>query len=189
MLDIQQAFQMNPTSYRYRKLTGSGTVKLVLVKGEAKVSDNAESENDRRKRLRLKARKMMFNEKGVPYAPWMVRQIDEEVFYDLYIIKKKVLSSHHLQQDMIDLLIKKETGESRFKKSSRSNDGTEMEASGGLKWRKAANQVELSWITSLESGNQGFIVEKRPIVSSDFAVVDSYTKNSQLISRGASGGR
>ena len=38
-----------------------------------------ETEREQEERLRRKARKMMFNENGVPYAPWIARQIDEDV--------------------------------------------------------------------------------------------------------------
>lgn len=38
-----------------------------------------ETEEEKMERLRRKARRMMFNEKGVPYAPWMARQVDEDV--------------------------------------------------------------------------------------------------------------
>ena len=90
---------------------------------------------------------------------------------------------------MIDLLIKKETGESKFKKTARLIDNAEMESAGGLKWRKAGNMAELSWSTAQESGNQGYIVEKRPTSVSDFTVLDSFSTNTQLVSRGANGGR
>jgi hypothetical protein len=38
-----------------------------------------ETSTARRERLRARAKRMMYNEKGIPYAPWMVRQLDEEV--------------------------------------------------------------------------------------------------------------
>lgn len=38
-----------------------------------------ETEEEMMARLRKKARKMMYNEKGVPYAPWMAKQMDEDV--------------------------------------------------------------------------------------------------------------
>lgn len=38
-----------------------------------------ETEDEQRERLRRKARKMMFNENGVAYAPWVAKQINEDV--------------------------------------------------------------------------------------------------------------
>lgn len=37
-----------------------------------------ESEQQMRERLRRKARRMMFNENGVAYAPWIANQVDED---------------------------------------------------------------------------------------------------------------
>jgi hypothetical protein len=38
-----------------------------------------ETDEQMRERLRAKMRKGLYNEKGVPYAPWVTKQIDEEV--------------------------------------------------------------------------------------------------------------
>lgn len=65
-------------SRQFRTTTPHFAGKGSLENSEAQEREN-ESESERRERLRIKARKMMFNEKGVAYAPWMVRQIDEEV--------------------------------------------------------------------------------------------------------------
>jgi hypothetical protein len=42
-----------------------------------------------RARLRKKARKMMFNENGVAYAPWVAKQIDEDAIVEGLIRKEK----------------------------------------------------------------------------------------------------
>jgi len=42
-----------------------------------------------RARLRKKARKMMFNENGVAYAPWVAKQIDEDAIVEDLIRKEK----------------------------------------------------------------------------------------------------
>lgn len=56
----------------------------------AKKEEIPENETDEEMmaRLRRMARKMMFNEKGVAYAPWMAKQIDEDV--SLVILKLQV---------------------------------------------------------------------------------------------------
>ena len=38
-----------------------------------------ETPDEQRARLSRKAKKMMFNENGVAYAPWISKQIDEDV--------------------------------------------------------------------------------------------------------------
>ena len=38
-----------------------------------------ETDEEQRERLKKKARKMMFNENGVAYAPWVAKQINEDV--------------------------------------------------------------------------------------------------------------
>ena len=41
----------------------------------------AETEEEMRERLRAKMRKNLYTEKGVPFAPWVTKQIDEEVMF------------------------------------------------------------------------------------------------------------
>ena len=48
-----------------------------------KPTDREETREEMIERLRKKARKMMYNEKGVPFAPWMSKQIDEDVSRNL----------------------------------------------------------------------------------------------------------
>jgi hypothetical protein len=38
-----------------------------------------ETESEQTERLKRRAKRMMFNENGVAYAPWMNKQIDEDV--------------------------------------------------------------------------------------------------------------
>lgn len=42
-----------------------------------------------RERLRKKARKMMYNENGVAYAPWVSQSIDEDAIVEDLIRKEK----------------------------------------------------------------------------------------------------
>lgn len=42
-----------------------------------------------RVRMKAKARKMMYNENGVAYAPWVTRQINEEAIIEGLILKEK----------------------------------------------------------------------------------------------------
>jgi hypothetical protein len=48
------------------------------LKRFSKVEEN-ETDDQMRERLRQKMRRNLYNEKGVAFAPWVTRQIDEEV--------------------------------------------------------------------------------------------------------------
>lgn len=43
-----------------------------------------ETDDEMRERLRKKMRKGLFNENGVAYAPWVTKQIDEDVRLRLF---------------------------------------------------------------------------------------------------------
>ena len=105
----------------------------------------------------------MFNEKGVAYAPWMSKQIDEDA--------------------IVENLIKQEGGGFKKVKTSILDRG-EIESSEGMRWRMSNNQVDLVWITGKEENNKGFIVEKRPSYGGDFQEVASFNEVSQLLSKG-----
>jgi hypothetical protein len=134
---------------------------LLTMKGD-------ETDSEMRDRLKKKARKMMFNENGVAYAPWISKQIDEDA--------------------IIEDLIRKEQG-SKNKKRTSVLDRGEIESSEGMKWRMNGDLVDLAWITNVEENNQGYIVEKRPSYGGDFQEVASYKEVSTLVSKGAGGGR
>eukprot|EP00599_Poterioochromonas_sp_BG-1_P011354 CAMPEP_0173156482 /NCGR_PEP_ID=MMETSP1105-20130129/14849_1 /TAXON_ID=2985 /ORGANISM="Ochromonas sp., Strain BG-1" /LENGTH=206 /DNA_ID=CAMNT_0014073351 /DNA_START=313 /DNA_END=929 /DNA_ORIENTATION=+ len=140
----------------------------MYLKEEDNIPEN-ETEEEMYIRLKSKARKMMFNSKGVPFAPWLMRQIDEDA-----IVKD---------------LVRKEKGLKREKTNANLLDRGEIEASEGMSWRMKGNQVELGWTTSNESGNKGFIVEKRPSYGGDFREVASFYEVNQLQTQGPAGGR
>lgn len=159
LLQITLAFQ--PTKLAFPRLSS------ILAKNAEPVPEN-ETMEEMRARMQRKARKMMYNENGVPYAPWVVKQIDEDA--------------------IIDDLIKKELS-SKGKKRTSVLDRGEIESSEGMKWRMAGNQVDLAWVTNEEENNQGFIVEKRPSYGGDFVEVASFREVGALASKGASGGK
>lgn len=136
---------------------------------EQQVIPENESDAEQRERLKKKARKMMYNENGVAYAPWVTRQIDEDA--------------------IINDLIKKETLKSGGNKKTSILDRGEIESSEGMKWRMSGSQVDLGWTTGGETDNLGFIVEKRPSYGGDFQEIASYNEVSQLVSKGERGGR
>lgn len=142
----------------------------LYARGEAKVIDPNETEEELMERMRKKARKMMFNENGVAYAPWVSQQVDEDaIIRDL--IKKERLSAEGANKKRVSVL-----------------DRGEIQSAEGMKWRMKDNQVQLSWVTGGESDNQGYIIEKRPSYGGDFVEVASFTEVANLKSRGATGG-
>jgi hypothetical protein len=120
-------------------------------------------------RLRNKARKRMFNENGVPFAPWMVKQIDVDT--------------------MAKLIYEEEKGIKKKKKQVNTFERGEIDSAEGMRYRMAGNQVEVGWTTAGEADNRGFIVEKRPSYGGDFQEVASYNEVTQLLSKGPEGGR
>ena len=129
------------------------------------IPDN-ESEQQQRERLRKKARKMMFNENGVAYAPWIANQVDEDAIIE-------------------DLIRKEKKGPSAREKLKTSTlDSGAVETSEGMKWRQQGDAVEVGWITGVESDNVGYIVEKRPSYGGDFMEVASYKDVPSLQSKG-----
>lgn len=128
-----------------------------------------ETDEQMRERLRRKARKMMFNENGVAYAPWVAKQINEDA--------------------IIDDLIRKEQGSNKKGDKASILERGEIQGSDGMKWRMSNGQVQLAWSTGGESGNKGFLVEKRPSYAGDYQVIASFKDIAQLVSKGASGGK
>jgi hypothetical protein len=135
---------------------------------KAEKAKENETEEEMRARLVRKARKMMFNENGVAYAPWISKQIDEDA--------------------IVEDLIRKEKSGTADRKTSMLDKG-EIESSEGMRWRMSGNQVDLAWVTGGEESNQGFIIEKRPSYGGDFQEVASFKEVAGLLSKGAAGGR
>ena len=119
--------------------------------------------------MRKKARKMMYNENGVAYAPWAARSFDEDALVQKLIQKEKF-------------------GDAPTKRVSILDRG-EVETSEGMRWRMNSGQVELAWVTGGEEENQGFIVVKRPSYGGDFQEIASFREVSALVSKGGAGGR
>jgi len=153
--------------------TLSSTSQLLNKLKDESAPDN-ETEQQMRERMKRKARKMMFNEDGVAYAPWLTRQVDEDAIVEDLIRKER-----------------KEKGLSPLAatKSKTVMERGEIESSEGLRWRMNSDQVELAWVTGGESNNKGYIVEKRPSYGGEFQEVASFKEVSQLASKGVAGGR
>eukprot|EP01031_Cornospumella_fuschlensis_P025538 gene25539-30834_t len=145
-----------------------GKVALKLANDNEPVVEN-ETDEEMMERLRKKARKRMYNEKGVAYAPWMDKTIDVET--------------------MAKLMFEEEKGIKKSKGKKTTLDRGEIDTAEGMRYRTVGNQVELGWVTSGEADNQGFIVEKRPSYGGEFREVASYRDSALLASKGPEGGK
>jgi len=120
-----------------------------------------------------KVLKNMRSETGVEFAPWM--QVDAEA-----IAKAK--------KD-------REARKARLAASARSDSmlidpqAAELGAGGGLKSNVLSEEeVELRWDTQDESGNAGFIVQRRRGGSSNFEDIESFESFAPLRTKGPAGG-
>uniref|UniRef100_A0A7S3K0Z6 Uncharacterized protein n=1 Tax=Aureoumbra lagunensis TaxID=44058 RepID=A0A7S3K0Z6_9STRA len=124
-----------------------------------------------------KKRSKQFNEKGVAYAPWMVRQVDEqaiEVARELRSYRKRKQRLEQQQSEgFVNIL-----------------DAASNELSGmGLKAKvDAGGAVSLFWGTESEDNVLGFVVEKKPVGPGDWIEVGGYRTFSELKSKGRLGG-
>eukprot|EP00607_Mallomonas_marina_P002823 CAMPEP_0182428926 /NCGR_PEP_ID=MMETSP1167-20130531/24601_1 /TAXON_ID=2988 /ORGANISM="Mallomonas Sp, Strain CCMP3275" /LENGTH=188 /DNA_ID=CAMNT_0024612145 /DNA_START=232 /DNA_END=798 /DNA_ORIENTATION=+ len=118
----------------------------------------------------------MYNENGVAFAPWAIKQVNEEALLDAAVREENMQ-----REGGADLLQKKD--------KTTTLDRGEIQTAEGMKWRMNGNLVELGWQTNGESDNIGFTIEKRPGYGGDFQEVASYKEIAQLKSKGVGGGR
>ena len=130
-----------------------------------------ESAQQQRERLRKKARKMMFNENGVAYAPWIANQVNEEAIID-DLIRKEGKGN--------------ESGRQKALSKTSALDSGSIESSEGMKWRQQGNNVELGWVTGVETDNKGYIVEKRPSYGGEFVEIASFNEVNCLTTKTSS---
>lgn len=174
----------------WRSLGRSIRPAFTLSTVPATSSPAEETAAERRERLRIRARRMMFNEKGVPYAPWMVRRMDEEVSaceraIFLYLLHSELFCN---EQELIDLLIQQEDREQRRGKRKPVPRDGQIESNGDLNWKVVNGNVQLTWSTSAEDDTVGYVVEKRAAGVGQYQLVASYDDVSQLKSKGVQGG-
>jgi len=124
-----------------------------------------------------KKRSNLYNEDGVAYAPWMVRQVDEDAIAaarEMRKYKKRVdRQAVEEKQGAVNIL-----------------DAASSELSGiGLKAKALSDEeVELNWGTNDEEANKGFVVEKKRVGFSEWVEVASHTTWAPLKSKGTLGG-
>lgn len=144
--------------------------KTEMEEEEAKIMRDAE-------KIAKKKRSNMFNENGVAYAPWMVRQVDEEAITVARALraekKRKDRQSLMEAQGMVNIL-----------------EAATSELSGmGLKAKVLSeDEVELVWGTDNEDDTVGFIVEKKRIGGSEWVELASFKDWAPLKSKGVFGG-
>lgn len=147
----------------------------VTVRKATADDEEAEIMRDAAK-IAKKKRSNMFNENGVAYAPWMLRQVDEEATNVARALraekKRKERKALEDSQGVVNIV-----------------DSTTSELTGqGLKAKVGEGEVELSWYTDAEDDNLGFIVEKKRVGVSEWKEIGDYKGWSPLKSKGVFGG-
>lgn len=127
-------------------------------------------------KIAKKKRSNLFNENGVAYAPWMIRQVDEEATNVARALraekKRKERKALEDSQGVVNIV-----------------DSTTSELTGqGLKAKVGEGEVELEWYTDSEDDNLGFIVEKKRVGVSEWKEIADYKGWSPLKSKGVFGG-
>ena len=170
MLVSVQAFAPKRVLSRVNSVSSFTALEEKRMRGDAKpVIDPNETQEQLENRMRKKARKMMYNENGVAYAPWVSGQIDEDAIVKDLIRKEKDAANPRQQTSILDR--------------------GEIVGSDGMKWRMSNSQVQLAWSTGGEADNQGYIVEKRPSYGGDFQEIASFREVTALQSQGGGGGK
>ena len=137
---------------------------------EAEIIANAQ-------KIAKKKRSNLYNEEGVAYAPWMVRQVDEDA-----VAAARAMRGYEKRRERIALEEKQGT--------INILDAASSELTGlGLKAKVLSeDEVELTWSTDDEEANRGFLVERKAVGYSDWDEVASYQSWSPLKSKGTLGG-
>jgi len=109
---------------------------------------------------------------GVEFAPWM--KVDAE----------KVAAAKKAREERMARAASGEVDQLRIDPQA-----AELGAGGGLKSKVLSEEeVELRWSTGDEEGNAGFIIQRRPGGSQNFADIESYDSFAPLRTKGAGGG-
>ena len=115
---------------------------------EAEIIANAQ-------KIAKKKRSNLYNEEGVAYAPWMVRQVDEDA-----VAAARAMRGYEKRRERIALEEKQGT--------INILDAASSELTGlGLKAKVLSeDEVELTWSTDDEEANRGFLVERKAVPTS-----------------------
>ena len=115
---------------------------------EAEIIANAQ-------KIAKKKRSNLYNEEGVAYAPWMVRQVDEDA-----VAAARAMRGYEKRRERIALEEKQGT--------INILDAASSELTGlGLKAKVLSeDEVELTWSTDDEEANRGFLVERKAVPNS-----------------------
>jgi len=150
-------------------------VRMQVPQEEEEVMDEEEFEAEQEQELSEGAKQVINNMKsstGVEFAPWM--KVDAEA-----IAKAK-----------------KEREERKARSAAARSDAmlldpqaAELGAGGGLTSKVLSeDEIELRWSTSDEVGNAGFIIQRRPGGTPEFADIESFETFAPLRTKGVAGG-
>ncbi len=117
----------------------------------------------------------MLNEEGVPYAPWLMRQVDVESTERMIRNRRRRERENLAMKDGSAAIL---------------TDAQGQEFAKSLRYRILDDDsVELGWLTSQETAdNVGFIVQRRSEFEENFTDIASYETYPPLNSKGTEGG-
>lgn len=140
---------------------------------QAKSEEELEEE-EVQKEVRAKL-KGLLNEEGVPYAPWLMRQVDIE--------STERMIRNRRRRERENLALKDGS-------AAILTDAQGQEFAKSLRYRILDDSsVELGWLTSEETAdNVGFIVQRRTEFEEEFTDIASYETYPPLNSKGTEGG-
>lgn len=119
--------------------------------------------------------KGLMNEEGVPYAPWLMRQVDVQTTENMIRNRRKR---------------ERENLEAKSGAGTILTDAQGQEFAKSLRYRIVdESSVELGWLTAEESAdNVGFVIQKRSEFEEEFTDLASYENYPPLNSKGVEGG-
>jgi len=163
----------------------SRSARRVVLRSDVTEEDDALTEEQgeliaEAQEIAKRKRQNMFNEDGVAYAPWLVDQVDDDAMQAAKALRQMRKKK---ERDM----------EEESKGYVSITEATTSELSGlGLKTKYLGDgELELQWGTEDETGNVGFIIEKKLAgggSATPWTSVRSYKDFAPLNSQGSSGG-
>jgi hypothetical protein len=152
--------------------SGARTLCYATDQDQEEAEIMADAEN-----IAKKKRSNLYNENGVAYAPWMVRQVDEDAVAD-------ARAKRQYEKRLERVALEEKQGTVNILEAASS----ELTGMGLRATPLSEEEVELVWSTNDEEANKGFIVERKSVGSASWEEIATYTSWSPLKSKGTLGG-
>jgi hypothetical protein len=152
--------------------SGARTLCYATDQDQEEAEIMADAEN-----IAKKKRSNLYNENGVAYAPWMVRQVDEDAVAD-------ARAKRQYEKRLERVALEEKQGTVNILEAASS----ELTGMGLQATPLSDEEVELIWSTNDEEANKGFIIERKSVGSASWEEIATYTSWSPLKSKGTLGG-